>query len=223
MTTGRGSIRPISERNRVVRTLRGLEMKHAVSRELHGSWTRARAARAAPEWALLEPAIPSGILADVFRLEVDDPEAPSFAIRAAGARFDALLGGASHGASLPGLFDAADRGPVLRVLRGVLDHQAPVALGLRAAPPGDHPCVDLEMLLLPLRHRGRTHARVLGSVAPFQAPTWLGHGPVERVTLASVRFLDEEEDAGRAPFARQTAPPRRHGHLDVHQGGRAAR
>ena len=192
-------------------------MKHAVSRELFECWTQLRAGRAAPEWSKAEPALPRGILADVVVLSVDDLDASRAPIRTAGARLAALCGGALQGTPLPDLFKAEDRGAVLRLLRDVLDHQGPALAGLRAAPPGDHRGVDLEMLLLPLRHGGRTHARVLGSVAPFQLPSWLGLGPVDAFSLVSVRFpYDGEEPAS---FARRT-PPLRHRHLLVHDGGR---
>lgn len=196
-------------------------MKHAVTRELYTFWTDLRAGRAAPEWSAADATLPRGILADVFVASVDDLDAPRFPIRTAGARFDALHGGGLQDTSLPDLFKAEDRGSVARLLRGVLDHQAPTLAGLRVAPPGDHPGIDLEMLLLPLRHRGRTHARVLGSVAPFQAPSWLGLGPVGPFSLASVRFPGD--DGEPASFAGRTPPPRRHGHLQVHEGGQAAR
>ncbi len=190
-------------------------MKHPVSRELHRYWTALRRHRAAPERADLDPAAIRGILADTFILETEPSEAAAFRFRLSGARLNALWLTDLKGCPLPSLFRPEDRDGIGRALRTVVDHQVPAVAGLRAAPAGESRAIHLELLLLPLKHRGRTHARMLGAAAPFAVPSWLGLVPVEGFELVSVRYLDEETAAPAA----LASPGRRRGHLVVHDGG----
>lgn len=192
-------------------------MKHPVSRELHRYWTVLRGGRSAPERSELDPAAIRGVLADTFILELGEPEAAPFQVRLSGARLNAFWLTELKGRVMPALFKPADRPEVSRVLRTVLDQQVPALAGLRAAPVDGGRAVDLEMILLPLKHRGRTHARLLGAAAPYAVPSWLGLVPVEELDLVSVRYLHEAP----ATFGRLAPAARQHGHLTVHEGGRA--
>jgi hypothetical protein len=62
--------------------------------------------------------------------------------------------------------------------------------------------LDLEMLILPLRHRGKTHAQLLGSLTCEDWPYWAGAVPIKRFRLLSVRHLTPDAapaaDAGPA-------------------------
>ena len=58
---------------------------------------------------------------------------------------------------------------------------------------------DLELLILPLAHRGRMDARILGALAPAEAPYWLGAGALGGLTLGSLRYLGDAVPAGFAP------------------------
>ncbi len=216
--TGRPSLKPFRFGTREPRQGSArIIVKHIVSRELLAYWHGLRGARAAPERSDLDPAALRRVLADLFILGVDDPDAPLFPIRLAGARFDAFWSTGLRGTSMLGLFAGPDRAAMGRVPQDVLDHQVPALAGLTAAPPGDGRPVALEMLLLPLRYRGRTHARILGSAAPFGLQPWVGLTPVDRFDLASVRLsLGDGSDL----MEQAAAAPRRHGHLLVHEGGR---
>ena len=83
--------------------------------------------------------------------------------------------------------------------------------------------LDLELLLLPLRHRGKTHSRILGSLTPAEAPYWIGICPLTRLSLRSIRIL---WPSSREPLAAHPASPalpqgtRRIGHLTVVEGGK---
>jgi PAS domain len=79
--------------------------------------------------------------------------------------------------------------------------------------------IDLELLLLPLRHGGRTHTRLIGSLAPLRVPAWLGATPVTTLALSAHRFLGERPERP-VPLARPLPMSRlRHG-LVVYDGGR---
>ena len=185
-------------------------MRHPACRELFDYWRLLCAGRAAPERDAIDPAAIRGILADVFILEVDAPRA--FPFRLSGARLNALLMREQRGASFLDLWRDSDAAAMAAVLEGMLADRRPVAAGVTTAPP-DHARLDLELLLLPLRHRGKTHARVLGCLAPARVPGWFGLLPAQPLALASLRVLDAR--------ASEEPGPRR-GHLVVHAGGRAA-
>lgn len=86
--------------------------------------------------------------------------------------------------------------------------------------------IELELLLLPLRHRGRTQARMLGALSPHCVPAWLGLHPVIRIEVMSLRVLgatpvpDTAELPVDMPAPANDPLPVRRGHLMVHEGGR---
>lgn len=202
-------------------------MKHAVSRELYSYWDDLRKGRSSPERAEIDPAAIRNVLSDTFILGAEqDGPAAAFSVRLSGTRLNALFLREMKGCSLLDLWLAEDQAAVARIFDTVLDDAAPLVAGLRGGPDGHRP-VDLEMVLLPLRHRGRTHARILGAIAPVEMPSWLGLVGIERLTLTSLRLIDPPVPApparGRATGAdRKAVPatPRRYGRFLVHEGGR---
>ena len=202
-------------------------MKHVVSRDLYGYWDRLRKGRSAPERAEIDPAAIRGVLPDAFILGIERTErGREFPVRLSGTRLNALFLSDLKNRSFPDLWLPEDRPAVTRLLETVLDDAAPVVAGLRGTPD-DHRPVDLEMVLLPLRHQGRTHTRLLGAIAPVLSPSWLGLVALEHVALTSLRLLGSEESV-MADRRRPVAPApeadellgRRVGRFVVHQGGR---
>ena len=109
------------------------------------------------------------------------------------------------------------------MIDGVLDDRLATVAGVRGAPRNHEP-IDLEILILPLRHHGRTHVRVLGSLAPATLPTWIGLRPIEGLDIATFRTL-----AGAAFDCEASGPvidrdalgaATRVGPFRVYQGGR---
>ena len=188
-------------------------MKHAVSRELYSYWDELRKGRSSPERT------------DI--LSVGQLNEAALSIRLSGTRLNALFMREMKGCSILDLWLAEDRGAVERIFHTVLDDAAPLVAGLRGAPV-DHQPVDLEMVLLPLRHQGRTHARILGSIAPVEMPSWLGLVGIEELTLTSLRLIDTAASSDTAPWraaqairrVESVATPRRYGRFLVHEGGR---
>jgi hypothetical protein len=86
---------------------------------------------------------------------------------------------------------------------------------------------DLELLLLPLRHRGRTQVRALGALSLDGTPHWIGLRPLMQAETTSLRILPSRRPEAGMPArpALRTATsypgPVRRGHLLVHAGGRA--
>ena len=210
-------------------------MKHQTSRSLHAYWDRLRGERAAPERAEIEPGEIRHILADSLILEIDMGRR-SAQLRLAGTRVCALYGRELRGLPLGSLWEPAEppawtgapHAESWRVVEIVAGDTVGVVMGLRGLTAMGE-SVDLELLLLPLRHRGRTHARMLGTLSAHHLPPWIGLRPLARLETTSLRVLDGAtlsrlDDAsapGMPPAPANDVAPLRRGHLFVHLGGRA--
>jgi hypothetical protein len=197
----------------------------AVTMELYAYWNRLRGARSTPERNDVDPGEIRGVLADTFVLDFDEKR--GFPFRIAGSRANALFLKELRGLSFLELWRDADREEVDSVLHCVADEAQAFLIGAEAGPPGLDPA-GIEVILLPLRHHGLTHSRVIGGFAPHAAPAWtglIGGGPI---ALTSLRALDSstrdaltpEGGASVAFSPRDT--PRRYKHLFVYSGDRRA-
>ncbi len=162
-------------------------MRQVGTCELFAYWDELRRGRAAPERAELDPAAMRNVLADTFMLEVDP--ARSFPFCLTGTRLNALFDAELKGRPFLSLWNEAQRSEIASLMRIVTDAASPIVAGVIAAPPG-YEAAEFELLLLPLRHHGKTHARVLGRIAPAVQPSWLGLLPVQAMELVSMRVLD---------------------------------
>lgn len=161
-------------------------MKQAVSKFLFQYWNTLRGARSSPERADIDPAAVRDQLANIFMLEVDSADIYPF--RLAGAWIGALFLQELKNVPFRELWANNEWQMVRSLISTVLDEPTPVTLGLTTAPFGRSP-LELEMLLLPLRHHGRTHARIMGSLAPSFIPSWFGLLPVQGFSIQSVRIV----------------------------------
>ncbi len=188
-------------------------LKLAPSLELFAYWNALRGARGAPERNDIEPGAIRGVLADTFILEFS--AMTSFPFRVVGSRTNGLFGRELRGEPFLPLWDRNDAHDVARVLESAADGAQPFLIGARGAPDGA-PKLDLEVLVLPLRHHGATHARVLGCCAPSAAAPWFGLAPMTALAITSLRALSAKPAPGFA--APPPTPPefRRRGHLFVY-------
>ncbi len=172
-------------------------MRHPSARALHAYWDRLRAGRAAPERAEIEPRQIGRLLGDIFLLE--NTENPRYAVRLAGTRLCALIGHEMRGRSFGAFFAADDRPTLFGLLEGVADGQIPAVSGLIGETDDDR-SIDLEMILLPLRHRGKTHARMLGAILPLDVPYWTGTTPLARLRIRTLRMVIRQGDDQSGEF-----------------------
>jgi hypothetical protein len=161
-------------------------MKLTSTKELYNYWNSLRGARSAPERSEIDPVAIRGVLADTFILEVN-PIA-GYPLRVAGARTSSLFQRELRGRTFLELWQSSSRGEVAELLAFVTDEASPVVGGASANAPGFQ-SLELEFLLLPLRHRGATHSRILGLCTPAAAPNWLGLAAIGPMTLQSMRVL----------------------------------
>ncbi len=197
-------------------------MKLAATQELFSYWNRLRAGRLSPERSDIDPAAIRGILADTFILDIS--ENFQMPLRIAGARISALFTRELKGHDFLNLWRPDFRTPTLQLITHVAGETAPALAGIKAVAPG-RPALDMELLVLPLRHFGKPQARVLGCLTPAISPAWLGLTSVSGLELGSMRILRDETSGpaifggpNREPFTR----PVRHGHLRLHDGGAPA-
>ncbi|MEX0590030.1 MAG: PAS domain-containing protein [Xanthobacteraceae bacterium] len=194
-------------------------MKHAATRELYAYWDRLRAGRSAPDRSDLEPGAIRTLLGDVFLLELGGMD--RHLVRLAGTRICTLLGRELKGRPFAELFAPEEWHDLYSLFGGVAETAVPVVAGV-VGETADGRTLDLELLVLPLKHRGRTHARLLGSLVSTEWPYWAGVSPLARFRLVSIRYLRIESHPSSdaidlvSPPVRATAGP-----LRVLPGGRA--
>jgi len=206
---------------------RGARVKLAASRELHSYWNLLRGARCAPERSEIDPSAIRGVLADTFVLEVDISR--RYPVRIAGTRTSSLFLRELKGGGFLDLWQGPDQREIAAMLASVSSESVAVLAGASACPPGLQP-LELELLLLPLRHHGNTHSRVLGACLPASLPSWIGLLPAAPMHLSSFRVLGRAESArglrsapissepDKAPEFGRTPHVDRRGHLFVITG-----
>jgi hypothetical protein len=181
----------------------GRAMKLASSRELYAYWSGLRGSRSAPERAEIDPVAIRGLLADTFILEID--RSAGYPFRVAGARTSALFLSELRGRAFLDIWEKACRDEVDEMLTIVTDEASPIVAGA-LAKPARFQAVELELLILPLRHRGATHSRAIGLFAPAAAPNWLGLAPAAPMALQSMRVLRRGDDRAGLAAARENEP-----------------
>lgn len=190
-------------------------MKHPATRMLFSYWDALRGERAAPERGEIEPGEIRHILADTFVLELDANREARF--RLAGTRLCALFGRELRDARLVELWPEQSRHDTRRNLDIVVDETAGVVCGL-VGETGAGETVELELMLLPVRHRGRPDARMLGCLSPRVVPSWLGYHAITALTTVSMRVIWPAGRAARADVSVDAVERRRR--FVVHDGGR---
>ena len=193
-------------------------MKQDATRALYAYWDRLRAGRAAPERSDLDPGAIRTVLGDVFLLE-NEPDG-RHRVRLAGTRICTLLGREWKSRLFTEPFDYGEQNDVQRLLDGVSTTAAPVVAGV-TGETADRRRRGLELLVRPVRHRGRTNAGILGSLVAEHWPYWAGVVALSRLRLVTMRHVAPED--GPAEFDLLTPPRLRRplGTLRVLPGGRA--
>jgi len=190
-------------------------VKTATTRKLFAYWNERRGSRLAPERGDIEPAAIRDVLGNSFILAFDPRADHPF--RVAGTKMCALFGHELKGEPFGGLWDAVSRDRVSETVAIVADECAPVVAGARAGTTEG--TLDLELLLLPLYHRGQRHLRLLGALTPVAAPYWLGLVRATTLTFGTMRHVGPAIEAVEAaPFVGGAGRSRRR--LTVYEGGR---
>lgn len=193
-------------------------MKHSSSRELFSYWDQRRGMGSAPERGDIEPSAISTVLGDTFILSADPHDGHCF--RLAGTRVCALFGRELRGEPFTTLWSASSRQAVRDLVAVVADETIGVVAGA-SGRTAEGFANDLELLLLPLRHRGKAGARMIGVLTALAPPVWLGSSRLEGIALGTLRHLGPNVDTTAAPsFAAPAGSSRLRRGFIVLQGGR---
>lgn len=193
-------------------------MKTAPARRLFAYWNERRGSRLAPERGDIEPGAIRGILGDSFIITFD--AAGEHPFRLAGTRVCALFGRELKGEPFVQHWNEASRKLVADLVAIVADESVAVVAGV-TAHTAEGSRTDLELLLLPLYHRGKTHVRLIGVLAPLAVPYWLGTEHVVALSLGPIRHLGPAVETIAAPrLVKGGAVGRVRRGLTVYDGGR---
>jgi hypothetical protein len=196
-------------------------MRHPSIRQLFDYWNKQRGRRAAPDRADIDPGAIRRALADTFILSFDPKAGHPF--RIAGTRICAAFGRELKNESFVDLWTVDCRRQVRELLDVIANETVGVVASARGTSSAETPH-DVEVLMLPLLHRGRSNARMLGALAPRDAAYWLGACTLGNLTLGTLRYVGSRAaPVTTAPPTAPAAPSRpegriRHGFI-VYDGG----
>ncbi len=216
-------------------------MQKTSTRTLYEYWNSIRGARSAPDRKDIDPTRIRDALANTFILELDESE--KFSFRLAGSHLCTSYCRELKGRSFSALWHERDHDAMETLLRAVTEDHA-VALVTFQGTTAVHTKVTFETILMPLRHNGSTHTRLLGAMTALDEPYWLGVQPILEQRITGLRLIWPDdvamEDSVRevatnvgsdGGFASSTSPvampavvygrtARRYAHLAVIDGGR---
>jgi len=216
-------------------------MQKTSTRTLYDYWNTIRGARSAPDRKDIDPTRIREALANTFILEFD--EAEKFSFRLAGSHLCTSYCRELKGRSFSDLWHARDGDAMDTLIRAVTEDHA-VALVTFQGTTALHTKVSFETILMPLRHNGSTHTRLLGAMTALEEPYWLGVQPIMDQRITGLRLIWPDDvaleetvrevatnvvnDFNYAPHVASSAMPatvygrsaRRYAHLAVIDGGR---
>lgn len=208
---------------------------------LYGYWNGLRGSRSAPDRRDIDPTRIREALANTFILEQDGLSG-RFSFRLAGSHLCTTYCRELKARSFSALWHERDSDAMDTLVRAVTEDHA-VALVTFQGTTAIGTKVSFETILLPLRHNGSTHTRLLGGMTALEDPYWLGVQPIleQRITGLRLIWPDDApfEDfsgemaanvSGEPPFPSESPNPipatvfgrraRRYAHLAVIDGGR---
>jgi hypothetical protein len=160
-------------------------MKHPSNQQLYAYWIEQRGDRDAPERSDIDPGAIRGILGDSFVLAHDTV---GCTFRVAGTRLCALFGRELRDEPFTTVWDPDSAMQIRDLVHIVAAEGIGIAAAAFTSVNTDPEC-GLELLVLPLAHRGMLGVRLLGMLAPLRRPYWLGILPAEPLRLGTFKFI----------------------------------
>jgi Uncharacterized protein conserved in bacteria len=176
-------------------------MQKMSTRTLYDYWNSIRGARSAPDRKDIDPTRIRDALAYTFILELD--ESDKFSFRLAGSHLCTSYCRELKGRSFSALWHERDSDAMETLIRAVTEDHA-VALVTFQGTTALHTKVSFETILMPLRHNGSTHTRLLGAMTALDEPYWLGVQPVIEQRITGLRLL-WPDDMGIEDSVREVA------------------
>ena len=161
-------------------------MQKTSTRTLYDYWNSIRGARSAPDRKDIDPTRIRDALANTFILELDESE--KFSFRLAGSHLCTAYCRELKGRSFSALWHERDGDAMETLVRAVTEDHA-VALVTFQGTTALHTKVSFETILMPLRHNGSTHTRLLGAMTALDEPYWLGVQPIMEQRITGLRLI----------------------------------
>lgn len=161
-------------------------MQQTSTRTLYDYWNAIRGSRSAPDRKDIDPTRIREALANTFILEFDQAE--KFSFRLAGSHLCTSYCRELKGRSFNDLWHERDRDAMDTLIRAVTEDHA-VALVTFQGTTALHTKVSFETILMPLRHNGSTHTRLLGAMSALEEPYWLGVQPILEQRITGLRLI----------------------------------
>jgi hypothetical protein len=161
-------------------------MQKASTKTLYTYWNTLRGSRSAPDRRDIDPTRIRGALANTFILELNEHN--EFDFRLAGSHLCAAYARELKGRSFSRLWHMRDHDAMETLIRAVTEDHA-VALVTFQGTTAVHTRVAIETILLPIRHNGSTHTRLLGAMTALEEPYWLGVQPIMEQRITGLRLI----------------------------------
>ncbi len=161
-------------------------MNNAASSTLFAHWDQLRAGRPAPDRTEIDPRAIAPILGDTIVLETD--RNGSLIYRLAGSRACTLFAGELKGTGFLDVFTPDARKAVTGTLGDALAAPAGMLMQLSATSTAGR-SMALEAILLPLVHRGRLGARLIGAMSAAELPYWIGRDGLASIEIETIRLV----------------------------------
>lgn len=161
-------------------------MQTTSTRQLYAYWNSIRGSRSAPDRKDIDPTRIREALANTFILELGENE--QFSFRLAGSHLCTSYCRELKGRSFTGLWHERDSDAMETLVRAVTEDHA-VALVTFQGTTALHTKVSFETILMPLRHNGSTHTRLLGGMTALDEPYWLGVQPILEQRITGLRLI----------------------------------
>ncbi|VDS04605.1 PAS domain protein [Devosia equisanguinis] len=165
-------------------------MQMSSTKTLYTYWNTIRGSRSAPDRRDIDPTRIREALANTFILELD--ESDRFSFRLAGSHLCTSYCRELKGRSFSALWHDRDNDAMETLLRAVTEDHA-VALVTFQGTTALHTKTNFEAILMPLRHNGTTHTRVLGAMTALDEPYWLGVQPILEQRITGLRLIWPDE------------------------------
>lgn len=161
-------------------------MQKTSTKTLYDYWNTLRGSRSAPDRRDIDPTRIRGALANTFILELNEQN--EFDFRLAGSHLCAAYARELKGRSFSRLWHMRDRDAIETLIRAVTEDHA-VALVTFQGTTAVHTRVAIETILLPVRHNGSTHTRLLGAMTALEEPYWFGVQPIMEQRITGLRLI----------------------------------
>jgi hypothetical protein len=161
-------------------------MQKSSTKTLYDYWNSLRGSRSAPDRRDIDPTRIRGALANTFILELNDRS--EFDFRLAGSHICAAYARELKGRSFSRLWHVRDRDAIDTLIRAVTEDHA-VALVSFQGTTAVQTRLQVETILLPVRHNGSTTTRLLGAMTAIEEPYWFGVQPVMEQRITALRLI----------------------------------